>query len=120
VTNSRDTQEVLFGPGKEILRIFTTFQSKTSILDDFTFYDKRQEIMQEKKIQETDTPIEQEVDSNTTQLYGPTENKKKNAKSPQNQNLVQSTYKTVPLTEILIPGMDKANTYGQHHVYKSK
>lgn len=51
VTNSRDTQEVLLEPGKEILRIFTTFQSKTSILDDFTFYDKRQEMMQEKKIQ---------------------------------------------------------------------
>ena len=30
--------------GKEILRIFHNFKSKTSILDDFGFYDKRQEL----------------------------------------------------------------------------
>jgi len=49
VTNSRDTQEVLLEPGKEILRIFRSFQSKTSILDDFDWYDKRQELMTERK-----------------------------------------------------------------------
>lgn len=52
VTNSRDTQEIFLEPGKEVLRIFTTYVSKTSILDDFSFYDKRQEIMKEKKQQE--------------------------------------------------------------------
>jgi hypothetical protein len=49
VTNSRDTQEVFLDPGREVLRIFTTFTSKTSILDDFSFYDQRQEQMKEKK-----------------------------------------------------------------------
>ncbi len=43
VTNSRDTQEIFFEPGKEMLRIFASYKSKTSILDDFSFYDKRQE-----------------------------------------------------------------------------
>jgi hypothetical protein len=51
VTNSRDTQEILLEPGKEMLRIFASFKAKSSILDDFTFYDKRQELMKEKKTQ---------------------------------------------------------------------
>jgi len=49
VTNSRDTQEILLEPGKELLRIFSTYKSKTSILDDFSFYDKRQEQMKDTK-----------------------------------------------------------------------
>ena len=32
--------------GKELLRIFHGFRSRTSILDDFSFYDKRQELME--------------------------------------------------------------------------
>ena len=46
VTNSRDTQEVMLDQGRELLRIFHTYSSKTSILDDFGFYDKRQELME--------------------------------------------------------------------------
>jgi len=49
VTNSRDTQEILFEPGKEMLKLFANYKSKTSIMDDFSFYDKRQELMKEKK-----------------------------------------------------------------------
>jgi len=49
VTNSRDTQEVLLEPGKEVLRTFANYKAKSSILDDFGFYDKRQELMKEKK-----------------------------------------------------------------------
>jgi hypothetical protein len=50
VTNSRDTQEIFLEPGREVLRIFSTFTPKTSIMDDFSFYDKRQEeLMKEKK-----------------------------------------------------------------------
>lgn len=48
VTNSRDTQEVLLEPGREMLRIFHQYKSKTSILDDFGFYDKRQELMEQR------------------------------------------------------------------------
>ncbi|CAG8492796.1 11646_t:CDS:2, partial [Acaulospora morrowiae] len=42
VTNSRDTQELFPDPGREMLKIFFEYRSKTSILDDFEFYDKRQ------------------------------------------------------------------------------
>ncbi|KAK9180587.1 hypothetical protein WN943_029798 [Citrus x changshan-huyou] len=50
VTNSRDTQEVKFPQGIEILNIFKNYPSKTSILDDFDFYESRQKVMQEKKV----------------------------------------------------------------------
>lgn len=46
VTNSRDTQEILLEPGREMLQIFLSFKARTSVLDDFGFYDKRQELME--------------------------------------------------------------------------
>ncbi|KAE8686630.1 Evolutionarily conserved C-terminal region 2, putative isoform 2 [Hibiscus syriacus] len=49
VTNSRDTQEVNFEQGIQILKIFKDHSSKTCILDDFEFYEARQKITQEKK-----------------------------------------------------------------------
>ncbi|KAJ6291924.1 hypothetical protein OIU76_023923 [Salix suchowensis] len=52
VTNSRDTQEVIFEKGVQILKIFKDHQGKTSILDDFSFYAGRERIMQEKRISE--------------------------------------------------------------------
>lgn len=64
VTNSRDTQEILMEPGKEMLRIFATFKSKTSLLDDFSFYDQKQEELQKQKEQSTDVPDEEEEESN--------------------------------------------------------
>jgi len=48
VTNSRDTQEIMLDQGREMLRIFHQYKSKTSILDDFGFYDKRQELMEQR------------------------------------------------------------------------
>lgn len=48
VTNSRDTQEILLEPGREMLRIFHSYKNRTSILDDFGFYDKRQELMEQR------------------------------------------------------------------------
>ncbi|KAF8412606.1 hypothetical protein HHK36_000575 [Tetracentron sinense] len=50
VTNSRDTQEVRFPQGIEMLNIFKNYMSKTSILDDFSFYESRQKAMQDKRI----------------------------------------------------------------------
>ncbi|KAI4348446.1 hypothetical protein L6164_009169 [Bauhinia variegata] len=41
VTNSRDTQEVKFEKGIEILKIFKAHSSKTCILDDFGFYERK-------------------------------------------------------------------------------
>ncbi|XP_074575655.1 uncharacterized protein LOC141832075 isoform X3 [Curcuma longa] len=53
VTNSRDTQEVKFPPGTEMLNIFKSYSAKTSILDDFGFYENRQKAMQEKRSKPT-------------------------------------------------------------------
>ncbi|KAH9066482.1 YTH-domain-containing protein [Lactarius vividus] len=39
VTNSRDTQELLPDAGQEMLRIFHTHPSRTSLLQDFAFYE---------------------------------------------------------------------------------
>ncbi|KAL4198773.1 hypothetical protein AMTRI_Chr03g47680 [Amborella trichopoda] len=49
VTNSRDTQEIRFPQGIEMLAIFKNYASKTSILDDFKYYEDRQRVLQEKK-----------------------------------------------------------------------
>lgn len=49
VTNSRDTQEVKPEQGIQVLKIFKSHVSKTSILDDFEFYEGRQRALQEKK-----------------------------------------------------------------------
>ncbi|KAJ8763177.1 hypothetical protein K2173_025562 [Erythroxylum novogranatense] len=49
VTNSRDTQEVAFEKGIQMLKIFKSHKSRTSILDDFDFYAARERIMQERR-----------------------------------------------------------------------
>ncbi|EOX99828.1 Uncharacterized protein TCM_008783 isoform 2 [Theobroma cacao] len=49
VTNSRDTQEVELEQGIEMLNIFKNYESHSSILDDFYFYEERQKAMQERK-----------------------------------------------------------------------
>ncbi|KAG9156798.1 hypothetical protein Leryth_019491 [Lithospermum erythrorhizon] len=49
VTNSRDTQEIPFEKGLEMLKIFKTHASRTSLLDDFMYYENRQRILQEQK-----------------------------------------------------------------------
>ncbi|KAG6509131.1 YTH domain-containing protein ECT1-like [Zingiber officinale] len=53
VTNSRDTQEVKFPQGTEMLNIFKSYSAKTSILDDFGFYENRQKALQEKRAKPT-------------------------------------------------------------------
>uniref|UniRef100_A0A0E0CVF0 YTH domain-containing family protein n=1 Tax=Oryza meridionalis TaxID=40149 RepID=A0A0E0CVF0_9ORYZ len=52
VTNSRDTQEVNLDQGIQMLKIFKEHVSKTSILDDFAFYENRQKLMQEKRVKQ--------------------------------------------------------------------
>lgn len=49
VTSSRDTQEVYYLPGVQMLTVFKNFSTKTSILDDFMYYEERQRIMMEEK-----------------------------------------------------------------------
>nr|XP_009411291.1 PREDICTED: uncharacterized protein LOC103993077 isoform X1 [Musa acuminata subsp. malaccensis] len=52
VTNSRDTQEVRLEQGLQMLKIFKEHVSKTSVLDDFDFYENRQNFMQEKRVKQ--------------------------------------------------------------------
>jgi len=43
VTNSRDTQEIPFDKGKQVLKVFHTYNHSSSILDDFDHYERKQE-----------------------------------------------------------------------------
>ncbi|XP_078507758.1 YTH domain-containing family protein 1 isoform X1 [Lissotriton helveticus] len=43
VTNSRDTQEVPLEKAKQVLKVIATYKHTTSIFDDFSHYEKRQE-----------------------------------------------------------------------------
>ncbi|XP_015971026.1 YTH domain-containing protein ECT4 isoform X1 [Arachis duranensis] len=52
VTNSRDTQEVQFDKGIQIVKIFKEHSSKACILDDFGFYETREKATQERKSKE--------------------------------------------------------------------
>ncbi|KAF5748632.1 hypothetical protein HS088_TW04G00590 [Tripterygium wilfordii] len=49
VTHSRDSQEVKLEQGIEMLKIFKDYDSRTSILDDFDFYDDRERGLKERK-----------------------------------------------------------------------
>ncbi|KAJ8528903.1 hypothetical protein K7X08_030643 [Anisodus acutangulus] len=49
VTNSRDTQETHYKKGIEMLKVFKNYASRTSLLDDFMYYENRQKILQEEK-----------------------------------------------------------------------
>lgn len=49
VTNSRDTQEIMHKQGVEMLKLFKNYTSKTSLLDDFMYYENRQKIMHEER-----------------------------------------------------------------------
>ncbi|EPS59118.1 hypothetical protein M569_15692, partial [Genlisea aurea] len=49
VTNSRDTQEVARKKGLEMLRIFRDANAKTSLLDDFAYYENRQRVLFEER-----------------------------------------------------------------------
>ncbi|EYU26196.1 hypothetical protein ABFS82_07G001400 [Erythranthe guttata] len=49
VTNSRDTQEICYEKGLEMLRIYKSHTLKTSLLDDFMYYENRQRILQEER-----------------------------------------------------------------------
>ncbi len=43
VTNSRDTQEIPFDKGRQVLKVFHSYNHSSSILDDFDHYERKQE-----------------------------------------------------------------------------
>lgn len=55
VTNSRDTQEVPNGHGVQIMKIVHAYKHTTSIFDDFTHYEKRQEEEDTRKHESNDS-----------------------------------------------------------------
>ncbi|GAV91689.1 YTH domain-containing protein [Cephalotus follicularis] len=57
VTNSRDTQEVELGQGIQILNIFKNYIIFSSILDDFYFYEERQQAMKERKAKQQESQV---------------------------------------------------------------
>lgn len=59
VTNSRDTQELLPDAGQEMLRIFHTHPARTSLLQDFAFY----ELQAMQKVQATQVQVQQGASS---------------------------------------------------------
>lgn len=50
VTYTRDTQEVGMKQGMEMLEIFKSYSAKTSLLDDLSFYEKREKVLKAKRI----------------------------------------------------------------------
>ncbi|KAL1300133.1 hypothetical protein HN51_044818 [Arachis hypogaea] len=90
VTNSRDTQEVSFAQGIEILNIFKNYIARTSILDDFEFYESRQKVMQEKKMRQSVPHANmQHVDELTTTLESLDISNVKNNNMMQDPKLVE-------------------------------
>ncbi|XP_004485456.1 uncharacterized protein [Cicer arietinum] len=60
VTFSRDTQEIGLKEGLEMLKIFKNYSAKTSLLDDFDFYENGEKLFRSQKITEHTGP-KQEV-----------------------------------------------------------
>merc|ERR1712129_621630 len=52
VTFSRDTQEIPFNQGVEMLRRFIKYEPKTNILQDFKYYDDRERDIKQKRTQQ--------------------------------------------------------------------
>ncbi|XP_038714019.1 YTH domain-containing protein ECT1-like isoform X2 [Tripterygium wilfordii] len=69
VTNSRDTQEVGLRQGIQMLDIFKNYETCSSILDDFQFYEERQKAMRERKSKQQESiPVASHVAEISEQL----------------------------------------------------
>ncbi|CAH8355277.1 unnamed protein product [Eruca vesicaria subsp. sativa] len=68
VTNSRDTQEVRLPQGNEVLDIFKNYAAKTSILDDFEFYENREKVMIQKKLRSHPVQIKKKEEEEEEEL----------------------------------------------------
>lgn len=58
VTYTRDTQEVGLKQGLEMLNIFKSYSAKTSLLDDFHFYENREKLLKAKRSSKPALPTE--------------------------------------------------------------
>jgi hypothetical protein len=72
VTNSRDTQEILAEPGKQVLKIYHQCDlSAGSILDEFDHYD-REELKKQQELQEKESKKDETASVATTISVAPT------------------------------------------------
>ncbi|XP_050374209.1 YTH domain-containing protein ECT1 isoform X2 [Argentina anserina] len=63
VTHSRDCQEVNLKQGIELLKIFSDYDARTSIVDDFEFYDDRERSLKERKARQQPSATKDTTDS---------------------------------------------------------
>lgn len=68
VTFTRDTQEIGLKEGLEMLNIFKNYSAKTSLLDDFVFYEKREKLFRSQRSTKH-VRSEQEVYGNSNDNY---------------------------------------------------
>ncbi len=88
VTNSRDTQEIPYEKGKLMLKTMHMYRDKTSIFDDFQYYESKQadEATTPKK------PSNNDFNNNTNHPRGNNPNKRQyslNKSEQQNENIHQ-------------------------------
>ncbi|XP_052194449.1 YTH domain-containing protein ECT1 [Diospyros lotus] len=72
VTHSRDTQEIGLKEGVEMLNIFKSYAAKTSMLNDLSFYEDREKLLQAKR--------SNKVASLRTEVYGSSQTYQKQLK----------------------------------------
>lgn len=65
VTNSRDTQEIPFDKGKQVLKVFHTYNHSSSMFDDFEHYEKRQDEENLKNLQSDSNELKVDSHSNS-------------------------------------------------------
>lgn len=73
VTYTRDTQEVGLKEGLEMLNIFKSYQEKSSLLDDFDFYEEQEMSLKAKQSVASPAPEYDESEA-VSSLVGPTRN----------------------------------------------
>nr|AFK48331.1 unknown [Lotus japonicus] len=69
VTFSRDTQEIGLKEGLEMLSIFKSYSAKTSLLDDFDFYENREKLFRSQKSTKHTSPKPQVYNSGNYHVY---------------------------------------------------
>jgi hypothetical protein len=69
VTSSRDTQEIHPAAGAEMLRTFKEYSYESSILDDFNFYEKRQDKLSTNRLNQNNKTVSNCDDSEKTPNY---------------------------------------------------
>lgn len=96
VTNSRDTQEIPFDKGKQVLKVFHTYNHSSSIFDDFEHYEKTRQ--DDESTHKNEIKSETNTNANVTQhssIASPY-----SSSSYSSNSTTQSTEQTKPTVEL--------------------